>query len=310
LHIWYRQPCPWPSSFQWPPAGAADPAPAKVVALAKSTVARLGTAPEVVKAVKAQNAKGAALADVQAFDKKWVATPGVADFMKALIESECGAYLKKVQTGAPYYSEIFVTDKRRLPPWSARWPRSGTRASGCRRSSRRSTRSRSRPTSSPSMRPSKPRAPAKPARGLQSLRMKCAAAQRAAQAARDTTGLIEESLGKSNEGSQKVATVSGALRDITTAIGELRGLVQDVSEGSRQQAQGIDQVTQTVSQMERSTQSAAAVAEESAASSEELHGQSEVALQLVLQLETMVGATAEIPAASQRTPGRTLAKAA
>jgi hypothetical protein len=31
--------------------------------------------------------------------------------MKALIDSECGAFLKKVQGGAPYYSEIFVTDK-------------------------------------------------------------------------------------------------------------------------------------------------------------------------------------------------------
>jgi hypothetical protein len=90
---------------------AADPAPEKVVALAKTTVARLGTAPEVVKAVKAQNAKGTPLADVQAFDKKWMSTPGVADFMKALMESECGAFLKKVQAGSPYYSEIFVTDK-------------------------------------------------------------------------------------------------------------------------------------------------------------------------------------------------------
>jgi len=94
-----------------PVAGAADPAPAKVVALAKTVVAKLGAAPEVVKAVKAQNAKGTSLADVQAFDKKWMATPGVADFMKALIDSECGAYLKKMQAAAPYYSEIFVTDK-------------------------------------------------------------------------------------------------------------------------------------------------------------------------------------------------------
>jgi hypothetical protein len=51
------------------------------------------------------------------------------------------------------------------------------------------------------------------------------------------------------------------------------------------------------------------VAEESAASSEELHGQSEVALQLVLQLETMVGGTREIPAAPRTLP-RSLARAA
>jgi methyl-accepting chemotaxis protein len=117
-------------------------------------------------------------------------------------------------------------------------------------------------------------------------------AQRAAQAARDTTGLIEESLAKSTEGSTKVALVTTSIAAITTAIEELKGLVHDVSEGSRQQAQGIDQVTQTVSQMERSTQSSAAVAEESAAASEQLHGQSEVALQLVLQLEALVDGAA------------------
>jgi hypothetical protein len=94
-----------------PGARAADPAPEKVVALARTAVAKLGTAPEVVRAVKAQNAKGAALAEVQAFDRKWMATPGIADFMKALIDSECGTYLKRVQAAAPYYSEIFVTDK-------------------------------------------------------------------------------------------------------------------------------------------------------------------------------------------------------
>jgi hypothetical protein len=90
---------------------AAEPAPAAVVALAKATIVKLGTAPEVVKAVKAQNALGASLADVQAQDKKWIATPGIADFMKALMDSDAGAFLSKTATGSGYYSEIFVTDK-------------------------------------------------------------------------------------------------------------------------------------------------------------------------------------------------------
>jgi methyl-accepting chemotaxis protein len=77
----------------------------------------------------------------------------------------------------------------------------------------------------------------------------------------------------------------------------LQSLVHDVSEGSRQQAQGIDQVTQTVSQMEKSTRSSAAVAEESAAASEELHSQSKVALQLVLELGALVDGVAPAAAA-------------
>jgi hypothetical protein len=90
---------------------AAEPAPAAVVALAKSTIARLGSAPAVVKAVKTQNAAGASLADVQAHDRKWIATPGIADFMKALMSSDAGLYLARTAKGSPYYSEIFVTDK-------------------------------------------------------------------------------------------------------------------------------------------------------------------------------------------------------
>jgi methyl-accepting chemotaxis protein len=121
-------------------------------------------------------------------------------------------------------------------------------------------------------------------------------AQRAAEAARDTTGLIEESLTRSQEGSARVEVVSVSIGAITEALAELKALVHDVSEGSRQQAQGIDQVTQTVAQMERSTQSSAAVAEESAAASEQLHSQSEVALQLVLELEGLVDGRKSPPA--------------
>lgn len=90
---------------------AAEPAPAAVVQLAKATIAKLGTAPDIVKAVKAQNAAGASLADVQAMDKKWIGTPGIADFMKALMTSPAGAFLSRTAASAPYYSEIFVTDK-------------------------------------------------------------------------------------------------------------------------------------------------------------------------------------------------------
>jgi hypothetical protein len=45
-------------------------------------------------------------------DKKWIATPGVADFMKALMTSTCGQHLKKIQDSKKYYSEIFVMDNQ------------------------------------------------------------------------------------------------------------------------------------------------------------------------------------------------------
>ena len=116
-----------------------------------------------------------------------------------------------------------------------------------------------------------------------------ALAQRSAQAAKDTAGLIEESIAKSNEGQQKVQTVSAAIESITTITVKVKGLVDEVSEASRQQSQGIDQVTQAIAQMEKVTQSTAATAEESAAASEELNAQAETSMQVVDRLAALVG---------------------
>lgn len=93
-------------------AMAGEKAPQKVVDLANSTLVKLGTDPVIVAAVKAENAKGKTLAQIQEMDKKWMATAGVVDYMKALMDSECGRYLKKIQAGQPYYSEIFVMDNQ------------------------------------------------------------------------------------------------------------------------------------------------------------------------------------------------------
>ncbi len=116
-------------------------------------------------------------------------------------------------------------------------------------------------------------------------------AQRSAQAAKDTAGLIEESVAKSSEGTAKVAVVAEAIGSITGAVAKARGLVDEVSVASRQQAQGIDQVTQAIAQMEKVTQGTAATAEESAAASEELSAQADTALGIVGSLEADGGRT-------------------
>jgi methyl-accepting chemotaxis protein/methyl-accepting chemotaxis protein-1 (serine sensor receptor) len=114
-------------------------------------------------------------------------------------------------------------------------------------------------------------------------------AQRSAQAARDTASLIETSITRTQEGSTRVEQVATAISLITTSIAKVKGLVDEVSLASRQQSQGIEQVAQAVSQMEKVTQTTAATAEESAAASEELSAQAETAMDVVRQLETLVG---------------------
>src|SRR3990172_219575 len=91
-------------------AYAGEKAPQKIVDVAHSTLFKIGTDPVIVKAVKAENAKGKTLDQIKELDKKWMATPGIADYMKALMDSECGKYLRKIQASTPYYAEIFVMD--------------------------------------------------------------------------------------------------------------------------------------------------------------------------------------------------------
>jgi methyl-accepting chemotaxis protein len=123
-------------------------------------------------------------------------------------------------------------------------------------------------------------------------------AQRSAQAARDTATLIEASIVKTQDGSARVEQVAHAINTITKSVGQVKGLVEEVSLASRQQSQGIDQVAQAVAQMEKVTQTTAATSEESAAASEELSAQAETAMDIVRQLEALVGARGE--ATSQR----------
>ncbi|HEY8551709.1 MAG TPA: methyl-accepting chemotaxis protein [Vicinamibacterales bacterium] len=135
-------------------------------------------------------------------------------------------------------------------------------------------------------------------------------AQRSAQAARDTATLIEESAAKAEQGGTKVNQVASSIAAITEGVSRVKGLVEEVSVASRQQAQGIDQVTQAVSQMEKVTQGTAATAEESAAASEELSAQAAATLQAVARLEAMVGrqrsadTTGAAPAAAPSSGGK------
>ena len=114
-------------------------------------------------------------------------------------------------------------------------------------------------------------------------------AQRCAQAAKDTAGLIEESIARSNGGKTKVDEVAVAIRTITEESNRVKTLVDEVNLGSQEQARGIEQIGKAITQMEQVTQRTAANAEESAAAAEELTAQSEVLKDIVQRLTAMVG---------------------
>lgn len=114
-------------------------------------------------------------------------------------------------------------------------------------------------------------------------------AHRSAEAARETAGLIEESIARSREGRVNLEEVTGAFRKITEGSAEVSTLVEEASTGSAEQARGIEQIAQAMGQIERVTQSAAATADETAAVGQEMNAQAETLNAVVQRLRTMVG---------------------
>ena len=113
-------------------------------------------------------------------------------------------------------------------------------------------------------------------------------AQRSAQAARDTSALIEESISKSNNGKVKVDQVAVVMHAITQEAGQIKTLVDEVNQGRQEQSHGIEQVARATAQMEQVTQQTAASAEETASAAEELSAQSETLKAVVGRLAEMV----------------------
>jgi methyl-accepting chemotaxis protein/methyl-accepting chemotaxis protein-1 (serine sensor receptor) len=114
-------------------------------------------------------------------------------------------------------------------------------------------------------------------------------AQRCAQAARDTSMLIEESIAKSDGGSQKVEAVASAIRSVIDDSGKIKMLVAEVDHGSREQTRGIEETTRALSQMEQVTQRNAASAEQGSAAAVELSAQAEALQAVVNGLIAMIG---------------------
>jgi len=100
-------------------------------------------------------------------------------------------------------------------------------------------------------------------------------AQRSAEAARNTSELIEKSQEKSNNGVKITGEVTDILSRIVTGATKVNDLITEVAAASSEQANGIEQVNQAVAQLNKITQTNSASSEESASAAEELNGQAE-----------------------------------
>jgi methyl-accepting chemotaxis protein len=127
-------------------------------------------------------------------------------------------------------------------------------------------------------------------------------AQRSAAAASNTTQLIHTNLTSIREGEDLVQRADEAYREVALASKQVARLVSEIATASQEQAQGVEQLNISVSQVDRVTQGNAATAEQAAAASEELTAQAAAIENVVSELRQVVGLDAEPAQADFRPP--------
>jgi methyl-accepting chemotaxis protein len=100
-------------------------------------------------------------------------------------------------------------------------------------------------------------------------------AMRAAEAARSTSTLIENTVTAVRRSSELTQQTADAFQENMEVARKVGGLVGEIAAASREQAQGIEQINRAVAEMDKVVQETAARVEESAGVAEEMRTQSE-----------------------------------
>ncbi len=98
-------------------------------------------------------------------------------------------------------------------------------------------------------------------------------AQRSAAAAKEIKGLIDDSVGKVNDGSALVHKAGATMGEIVASVQRVTDIMAEISAASQEQSAGIEQVNQTVVQMDETTQQNAALVEEATAAARAMEDQ-------------------------------------
>ncbi len=114
-------------------------------------------------------------------------------------------------------------------------------------------------------------------------------AMRAAEAARNTSDLIDGTVKRIKQGSDLVVKTGEAFSEVAKGTHKAGELVSQIADSSREQAQGIEQVNKAVDGMDKIAQRNAANAEESASTSQELSAQAVQMKDIVSALVKLVG---------------------
>ncbi|WP_306397730.1 methyl-accepting chemotaxis protein [Telluria beijingensis] len=98
-------------------------------------------------------------------------------------------------------------------------------------------------------------------------------AHRSAAAAREIKGLIDDSVGQVQQGTQQVARAGATMEQIVRSIDQVTTIMAEIAAASEEQSAGIEQVNTAIVEMDRVTQQNAALVEEAAAAADAMREQ-------------------------------------
>ena len=110
-------------------------------------------------------------------------------------------------------------------------------------------------------------------------------AAKSAEAAKDTGGLIQNSMEKAELGARIAGETAESLAEIVSGINESSQIVGDIARSSEEQALGITQINTGIDQVAQVVQQNSATAEQSAAASQQMSSQSTMLEELISQFK-------------------------
>ncbi|MEL7648491.1 MAG: methyl-accepting chemotaxis protein [Sedimentibacter sp.] len=116
-------------------------------------------------------------------------------------------------------------------------------------------------------------------------------AARSANAAKETTDMIESSIRKSEDGTKIAKNTAAALNKIVDEVEKAANLISDIAIASNEQAAGLEQINVGVMQVSQVVQANSATSEESAAASQELTEQAQMLKEMVGRFKLKVTTT-------------------
>jgi methyl-accepting chemotaxis protein len=112
-------------------------------------------------------------------------------------------------------------------------------------------------------------------------------AERSKHAARDTTALIEASIGSSRDGSARVREVADSIGAITDSVDRLKALVERVSNASGSQADQLRDASQAITRLEQLTDTTATASRENLTAGNALARYADETIEAVRRLEVL-----------------------